>query len=242
MRYIVLFCLLGIALLAPTPAQAQRGQGNTIIRCESADFRRQFCPAETRRGVRLVRQISNADCIRGRTWWRDDRGIVVTEGCAAEFELSYRDDDYVTPPAFGGGGFVRPERLRCESKDFRRRYCPADIGFGAASIVRQISDTRCVFGSNWSYDRRGIWVDDGCAAEFDIGYADTAWRPGAGGGSWVRCESRDFGQEVCAAPRNRGVNLVRQISRARCIEGDTWGFDRNRIWVTEGCAADFEIR
>lgn len=243
MRILILLCLCSLALFVAKPAAAQHGgYGNATIRCESVGYRRQFCPAETRRGVRLVRQTSNSECVRGRTWWRDDRGIVVTEGCGGDFELGYRDEDYQSPPSYGGGGYNRPDTLRCESRDFRRRYCPADISYGAASLVRQLSDTRCVYGRNWAYDRRGIWVDDGCAGEFEIGYADNAWRPGAGGGSWVRCESRDYGQEVCGAPRNRGVVLVRQISRSACIEGRTWGYDRNRIWVNGGCAADFEVR
>ena len=38
---------------------------------------------------------------------------------------------------------------------------------------------------------------------------------------------------------NRGVRLVRQKSNVRCIEGRTWGYTRNRIWVDRGCEADF---
>jgi hypothetical protein len=35
-------------------------------------------------------------------------------------------------------------------------------------IARQLSDTQCRRGQNWGHDRRGVWVDDGCAAEFYI--------------------------------------------------------------------------
>ena len=239
MRLIAILALLGAGLLAPSAASAQYG-GN-VVRCESRDFQRTFCPADTDRGVRLVRQTSRSECIRGRTWWRDARGIVVTEGCGGEFELGYRDSDYTWPPATGGGGWYRPESVRCESRDYRRRYCPADVGHGAVHLSRQISDTRCVFGRNWSYDRRGIWVSDGCAGVFDIGYVDEPWRPG-GGAQWVRCESRDYQQNYCSTGRAGSVYLVRQISRAPCIEGQSWGRDRRGIWVSNGCAADFEVR
>jgi len=36
-----------------------------------------------------------------------------------------------------------------------------------------------------------------------------------------------------------GVQLVRQISRSACIEGQTWGYARNGIWVSQGCRAEF---
>lgn len=241
MRSCALLFLLGVAALLPSPAVAQHSRGTEVIVCESVDFRRTFCPANTELGVRLVRQLSTTACIRGRTWWRDERGVVVTEGCRGEFEVEYRETAYQWPPSRGGGGYIRPERLVCRSNNFQRRYCPADIGHGAAALVRQLSERSCVFGRSWAYDRRGIWVDDGCAAEFEIGYADGAWPTDRGAG-WIRCESRSYEQEFCPAPRNRGVRMVRQVSRSNCIEGQTWGFDRRGIWVTHGCAADFEVQ
>jgi hypothetical protein len=235
---LVPIAFLVLAWLLPSVAEAQYGGG--LIRCESRDYRRQFCPADTDRGVRLVRQTSNAECIRGRTWWRDARGIVVTEGCGGEFEVGYREDEYQWAPSTGGGGWNRPDTVRCESRDYRRRYCPADIGYGAATLVRQFSDARCVYGRTWAYDRRGIWVEGGCAGEFEVGYVDDPWRPG-GGSQWVRCESRDYQEAYCPTGGGRAF-LVRQVSRAQCIEGRTWGQNRRGIWVNNGCAADFEVR
>jgi hypothetical protein len=222
-------------------------EGDNRIVCASENYQRAFCPVQTQMGVRLVNQISNSPCTRGRTWWRDERGIVVSEGCAGEFEVGYRDNPYETPPSTGGGGWVRPDRLVCESRDFKRRYCPADIGYGAATLVRQTSSAQCVYGRSWSYDRRGIWVQDGCAGEFEIGYQDNHWG-GAGGsggsvsGSVVRCESRDYRRSSCAAYSNRGVRLLRQVSKSQCVEGQTWGYDRRSIWVDQGCGGEFEVR
>ena len=241
MRNSALLLLLGIGIMLPHVAAAQHGRDTAIIVCESVDFRRAFCPADTDLGVRLVRQTSTAECIRGRTWWRDARGVVVTEGCRGEFEVGYRETAYQWAPSRGGGGYVRPERLLCRSNDYQRRYCPADIGYGAAALVRQLSESSCVYGRSWAYDRRGIWVDDGCSAEFEIGYTDNQWQADRGA-TWVRCESRSYAQEFCAAPGNREVRLARQVSRSSCIEGQSWGYDRRGIWVTHGCAGDFEIR
>jgi hypothetical protein len=69
-----------------------------VIRCGSEDGRRRYCDADTRRGVRLTRQISGSACEQGRTWGFDDRGIWVDRGCRAEFQLG------------GGGGRDRDRR------------------------------------------------------------------------------------------------------------------------------------
>lgn len=78
--------LLGAAALlavAARPADAQRRD----VRCESYDGRQRFCNVETSGGVRLVRQLSDARCTRGRTWDVQRGGIWVSRGCRAIFEV-----------------------------------------------------------------------------------------------------------------------------------------------------------
>jgi Protein of unknown function (DUF3011) len=58
-----------------------------IVTCSSDDEHRHFCEADTRRGVRLVHQISGSACVEGRSWGYDDRGIWVDRGCRADFAL-----------------------------------------------------------------------------------------------------------------------------------------------------------
>lgn len=59
------------------------------------------------------------------------------------------------------------QRVTCESRGDRYTECViADHGY--VTLSRQLSDTRCVQGRNWDYDRRRIWVDDGCRAEFRV--------------------------------------------------------------------------
>jgi len=57
--------------------------------------------------------------------------------------------------------------LRCSSDDGRRAFCETDTGRGVR-MVRQISGSPCEEGRTWGYDRRGIWVDRGCRAEFEV--------------------------------------------------------------------------
>lgn len=57
----------------------------------------------------------------------------------------------------------------------------------------------------------------------------------------LRCESTDGRWRACSVDTRGGVTLSRQLSQAGCWQGDTWGYDRNRIWVTNGCRAEFRV-
>jgi hypothetical protein len=82
--------IAGMLALSPGRAEAQ----NTIT-CESRGHDRAYCSADTRGGVRLVRQLSESRCVSGRTWGTDGRGIWVSDGCRAQFAIgsSYGDRD-----------------------------------------------------------------------------------------------------------------------------------------------------
>jgi hypothetical protein len=73
----------------------------------------------------------------------------------------------------------------CSSQHNRYHECSSD--FRRAVIVRQESDSPCVYGQSWGFDRDSgtIWVDHGCRAVF----AD------AGGYRYDRRYSRDYGQD-----------------------------------------------
>lgn len=64
------------------PAIAQ-----TTIVCSSQNNARRVCPANTRNGVVLVRERSNGVCEQGSTWGYSPRGIFVSGGCSAEFQV-----------------------------------------------------------------------------------------------------------------------------------------------------------
>jgi hypothetical protein len=59
--------------------------------------------------------------------------------------------------------------------------------------------------------------------------------------STVTCSSDNMRRNYCDVGQNGGVRLLRQRSDANCVEGSTWGYDRNQIWVDGGCRADFEV-
>jgi len=58
-------------------------------------------------------------------------------------------------------------------------------------------------------------------------------------GDVVRCESEEGRTRQCSVETYGSVKLLQQLSDSTCVEGQTWGFSRNGIWVTAGCRADF---
>jgi hypothetical protein len=68
------------------PGYGPGGSGQ-IITCSSEDGRRNYCSANTRRGVTLVKQRSGSPCVQGQTWGYDSRGIWVDRGCRADFRV-----------------------------------------------------------------------------------------------------------------------------------------------------------
>jgi hypothetical protein len=153
----------------------------------------------------------------------------------------YRDDGYNDGP------------VRCESIKGRTQQCPIQ---GRARLVRQISGSPCIEGDTWGQARNGVWVTKGCRAEFIA----EGRRPSHGGGGWggngggnngggwggggqvISCDSNDQRLRRCNVSIRRDARLVRQTSRTACVEGRTWGFDRDGVWVNGGCRGQFEVR
>lgn len=240
----------GLGLAGPAVAQQygydpydDHGSGG-IVRCESDDGRTRECPVDTRGGVRLVRQLSRTPCSEGRNWGHGRRGIWVSQGCRAEFAVGYGGGR-------AGGGWndgSGAQLLRCGSPDGRTRRCAVDPR-GGVRIVRQLSRSPCVEGRTWGVDRGGVWVSQGCRAEFEVGYRgnrgygwgrDDDGRHGSG--QLVRCESNDGRGRRCDLGSVRRVQLLRQLSRSACTEGHSWGWDRRGIWVDHGCRGEFSVR
>ena len=65
-------------------------------------------------------------------------------------------------------GPATPLTVACGSKPGERQHCPADTSGGVA-IVRSHGESACLLGKTWGYDDKGIWVSDGCSADFVVG-------------------------------------------------------------------------
>lgn len=64
------------------------------------------------------------------------------------------------PPAHAA-----PREVLCESKHMNHAYCPTG-NHGQVRVMEAFGHSRCVEGSTWGTDARGIWVDQGCYARF----------------------------------------------------------------------------
>lgn len=158
------------------PADSLRNTAR--LRCESKNARYQLCQVAVRGNVRLVREHSRADCLEGRSWGWSAAGIWVDHGCRGEFTYTPRmaggyghgrDDrrgrDDRDGGSWGSGGRGGRGELRCESNRGRTVFCPAPVR-GNVVLAKQLSHAPCRYGDNWTFDRRGITVREGCRAEF----------------------------------------------------------------------------
>jgi len=66
------------------------------------------------------------------------------------------------------GGAKSTVRMTCSSQAGERIHCQADTSAGVA-LLRSTGTAACLLGKTWGYDDQGIWVSDGCSAEFVVG-------------------------------------------------------------------------
>jgi hypothetical protein len=159
-----------------------RGWGESyVVYCPSDDMQRAWCPADSRFGVRMIRQRSQAPCIEGQTWGSGKRGIWVDRGCRADFSVT---GDWQSRAA---------ALVYCPSDYMNRNFCPMDTRDGVF-IIRQRSEADCVFNRTWGYDRDRIWVDRGCRADFEIvDRRDREWREWSR--DWSDDDRRDWDRD-----------------------------------------------
>jgi hypothetical protein len=135
-----------------------REHGRLLV-CESEDGRRHRCAADLRFGiVEVNRQLGHRDCILNDTWGWNESGVWVDRGCRAEFVI--RPERRAEPR-------YHTETVLCESRDSHQHFCAAETRFGV-ELRRQLSVSTCTFGESWGYGERGIWVKNGCRAEFSV--------------------------------------------------------------------------
>lgn len=223
-----LIVLTGTLLLVAGCSSSSRYDETRTITCESRNGAFNECDRVRSANVVLTRQLSDSSCVEGISWGVRNGRLWVDRGCRAEFTIGGRG---VYPTAMGTG-----TTLVCESVDGRLRQCPANTA-GGVQLVRQLSNSSCVFDRTWGWDARGVWVNEGCRAEFALGTGPVGVSRNA-----IVCESVSNRRNHCPAETRFGVDLVRQLSDSPCIRNQTWGEDARGIWVTEGCRAEFAVR
>lgn len=101
------------------------------------------------------------------------------------------ESGWMSPPEGSAQGSGLAGTLKCESRNDGRKHCAVDnIDTQSVSLKRKLSQSRCQRGSSWGVDRNGIWVDEGCRAEF-------SYRRKAGGDSGGGGASQSAMREAC---------------------------------------------
>jgi hypothetical protein len=216
-------------------APSEAGASGMRFRCESDGTQQHYCQVETGEGITLVKQLSKTPCMQGRNWDYDRHGVWVSHRCRAEF---------VTGKQIPVQEEVRGALVRCESRANRVEHCPAETRHGVR-LTRLLSTSDCVENQDWGYDETGIWTARGCRAEFRVGAAEASGRaavaPVDAQSKKLVCASDDRQRKRCEVAVDNGVDLLRQLSRTRCVKETNWGWDSEGIWVDKGCRAEFGV-
>ena len=222
--------LCGQTAATPSAVAGDAGPSARNVVCESADMGWNHCKADTSGGVTLLRKLSDDDttCIRGTDWGTDASGIWVARGCRAEFSTGDQPDSTAI------------QLIRCESGNGLTSSCPVRLRDAPVRLYRQLSAFPCKQGKTWGVRRNEIWVSRGCRADFELGLEDGGGF--ASGPLRVTCESSKGRRNRCYLGVTTGVTLERQLSRAQCVLDKSWGWDRDGIWVDDGCRAEFVVR
>jgi len=83
--------------------------------------------------------------------------------------------------------------VRCGSDGHRYRACRLQEP-GYVTLQKKISGASCDKGRSWDFNRREIWVDDGCEADFRVETHGHSQGGGSGGSS-----GSDGGKAAAAA-------------------------------------------
>ena len=134
---------------------------------------------------------------------------------------------------------MRSAQSDCIREANRRGYSVTDMGNYQQSRDGWSVDMR-------ARDRRGRVAEGSCFVESRTGDASLygfGWGDDWNGQNSLEfvCASTDSKHRECQIPIDGRVRLVKRISDARCVEGESWGQRGDRLWVDNGCRARFEV-
>jgi len=211
-RMLATLSLGGSLLFAAAAAQA------STITCESRKNSYQACPVDTKGGVRLSRQLSAQGCWQNDTWGFDRHQIWVDRGCRAEFQV---------------GGQSSSSAGKTDAL-----AAAAVVGIAAAAIIASNQHDDHHNKNNKDYDNRYYDGYD------DRNYENSRYGYNGYGGDPRRtfnCESRNDKRNYCTIPARGHVEVYKQRSSSPCKYGRSWGVSGDRVWVEDGCRAEFAV-
>lgn len=141
--------------------QDPRNGGVAVIRIED--------PKSGREGYTFDLEWRGGGSYGNGQGWNGRRGDGYDDRRGDGYNNDRRGDGYDDRRGYGNGRNQNGTyTVTCSSDNGQRQYCQADVR-GSVRMVRQFSRAACRQNDTWGYDNRGIWVDRGCGADFEVG-------------------------------------------------------------------------
>jgi len=205
-----------------------------------------------RHGNRVwVDQGCRADFSLGQ-WSGGDRG-------RNDGDRDRRGPGWDGPPAYYAGQFRGGHSFCSASQGPSRTYCQSGGAFKYANPLRVSGN--CVMNRTWGVTQYGLWVSNGCEGEWEI-KRDGVAQDGPNfddhrGPGWDRppayyagnfsdghshCSANPGSERIYCQSNGafRYANPLR-VSNA-CVQNRTWGVSQYGLWVSNGCAGEWEIK
>jgi hypothetical protein len=246
MQKSVLFHVLAVACaVLATSAKADRydlrpypgnGGGREVrVHCRSYNNGYQSCYAGA--GVvqaTLISQSGDGTCSSGYNYGVTNDSVWVNNGCGGEFSV-----------ILGGGYDNGPGRYCPPNDPYPYPGCPTPNpggGYNPGPGYPEPEPGYPGYPGNPGYPGHPGYPGNPNYPGHP-GYPGNPGYPGHGGSTTtVTCSSQDYRYQRCdAGCEVSSVRIVRELSDTNCREGINWGYDRDSIWVNNGCRAVFEI-
>lgn len=215
------------ALLLAAAAFGSEARADFDLTCESTSGQTRSCPINGSYGtVYLKTQLSRSPCNENSTWGADGNGVWVSNGCRATFRVSQGSTNYNSY----GNRYDSHE----SSDNGKAAAAAAAVIIGAAAIAaaNNKNNNHGTYGNG--YDRYG----NNNGNNNNYGYNNNY----GGDRASVTCESRDQRRQRCTLFVGRDtVRISRKLSNSACRFGQDWDYDRNGVYVWNGCRAIFTV-
>lgn len=181
-----------------------------------------------------------------------------------DWDRDRRGPGWDSPPAYYSGRFSGGHSHCSSNQGSGRVYCQSGGAFVYANPLEL--NSACVQNRTWGVTQYGLWVSNGCAGEWEIKREGGPLNTNQGGPDYERdrrgpgwdrppayyAGNFNDGHSHCAA--NRGSERIYCQSNgafryanplqmnSACVQNRTWGVSQYGLWVSEGCAGEWEIK
>lgn len=217
-----------ITALFAAGVYAHDASADYTITCESDAGQTRNCPINGNGKAYLQTQLSRAGCYEGQTWGSYDNSIWVSNGCRATFRVSQNNYN-----------------------SYGNRYSgsSSDNGKAAAAAAAVIIGAAAVAAASNKNNQHGSYSNSGYNDRYGDNYryyGNNYYNNNNYGNNYgnrtVTCESQDRNRRSCSVFIGRGnVQISRKLSSSACRFGQDWDYDRNAIYVWNGCRAVFTV-